>query len=75
MTYTVILRDEHGNERIAAEVMASEITQSTVLLCPVSGRLTSIGAEILKSEFERRGVYAIVCTEPIQVYQVVSRLD
>ncbi len=70
MMYTMFLRDERGEEVKIAELVTSNILHSTVLLCPKERRLTSIDADILRRAFERAGVYAIICNEPVQLYQL-----
>ncbi len=70
MMYTMFFRDERGGDVEIAELVTSNILHSAVFLCPKERRLTAIDAEILQRAFERAGVYAIICNEPVQLYQL-----
>lgn len=70
MFYTMFFRDEQGNEVKLADLIASDVIHSTVFLCPRDGALTGVQAEILRDAFEKAGVYAIVCNQSVQLYQV-----
>ena len=73
MTFTMLFRDEQGREVKVADLVVSDILHSTVFLCPKEGRMANIEAEIIQGAFEKAGVYAIICKEPVQLYQVQQR--
>ena len=70
MTYTMFMRDGEGKEVSLVELSTSEITQSTIFVCPKERYLDAVYAEILKSAFAAWGIDAIISREPMQVYQL-----
>lgn len=73
MFYTLILRDENGREVALTELKATEMTTRTILVCPKDERLADIYVEVLHENFKRHGIDALICSFPLDVYQVKVR--
>ncbi len=76
MRYTMLLRDEDGKETKITELVASNILHSPVFLCPYEGaHLTNVDAAVLLDALQSAGVNAIICHEPIRLYQLQTYGD
>ena len=74
--YTLFLRDGQGREFGLTELAISHITESTVFICPEEhNQLTDIHLEVIRNEFKRAGVHAIVCNVPMRLYQMRPYAD